>query len=162
VNESGWGEFEIQMKVYFHDSSERALTLFHHLELHHKGDAAAANTGKSVTIEHYDEIVLRFVLEISFFRCFLSRLKRQTGYWSRIQSQCEMQSTVQDHLIDSSLSLSLLSLSLDEKLEEEELQMLTKATETVADLFEAYRDRLRTAEALLKTTQSRIDALENI
>lgn len=35
VTESGWGEFEIQIKLWFHpDSNEKPMTLFHYLKLH--------------------------------------------------------------------------------------------------------------------------------
>lgn len=42
VSESGWGEFEIQIKLFFRpESNEKPLTLFHYLKLHpYNGDEA--------------------------------------------------------------------------------------------------------------------------
>jgi YEATS domain-containing protein 4 len=35
VSETGWGEFEIQIKIIFvQDSGEKAITFYHHLKLH--------------------------------------------------------------------------------------------------------------------------------
>lgn len=40
VNETGWGEFEIAIKMYYvPESGEKAQTLYHHLRLHPYGDA---------------------------------------------------------------------------------------------------------------------------
>lgn len=56
MNESGWGEFEILIKVYFHDPAEKPQLLYHHLELYPKTEGVV-NTKKPVLVEAYDEIV---------------------------------------------------------------------------------------------------------
>ena len=56
VVETGWGEFEILIKVYVQDGTEKSISLFHHLQLYPKDDATLS-TRKTVHIEHYDEIV---------------------------------------------------------------------------------------------------------
>ena len=43
VTESGWGEFEIQIKIFFvPEANEKPITLFHHLKLHPWLQTAAA------------------------------------------------------------------------------------------------------------------------
>ncbi|WFD30000.1 NuA4 histone H4 acetyltransferase complex and the SWR1 complex subunit [Malassezia sp. CBS 17886] len=43
VTETGWGEFEIQIKIFFvPEAGEKPLTLLHHLKLHPWGGAATA------------------------------------------------------------------------------------------------------------------------
>lgn len=44
VHETGWGEFEITIKMYYApESSEKAQTLYHHLRLHAYGDENEKN-----------------------------------------------------------------------------------------------------------------------
>ncbi|KAJ3112832.1 YEATS domain-containing protein 4 [Phlyctochytrium bullatum] len=54
VTETGWGEFEIMIRIFFHDASEKQIQLFHQLQLYPKDDPAAK---RPITSEKYDEIV---------------------------------------------------------------------------------------------------------
>lgn len=56
VTETGWGEFEIMIKVFVNDPLEKPVTLYHHLQLYPK-DEAQAKAKKAVVSEHFDEIV---------------------------------------------------------------------------------------------------------
>ena len=38
VTETGWGEFEIVIKIYFQDPSERPVTIYHILKLFQTGE----------------------------------------------------------------------------------------------------------------------------
>lgn len=53
VDESGWGEFQITIKLFLHDPLEKPITLHHHLQLYSKDD----QTLKTIVSETYDEIV---------------------------------------------------------------------------------------------------------
>lgn len=70
VTESGWGEFEIQIKLFFHpESNEKPLTLFHYLKLHPYqpgggGDAVVATTDVSSYV--YEELVFNEPTEAMF------------------------------------------------------------------------------------------------
>lgn len=56
VHEYGWGEFEIIIRVFFHDSSEKSVEFFHPLRLFApNGDT----TSEPVVHEFYDEIVFQ-------------------------------------------------------------------------------------------------------
>ena len=60
VTETGWGEFEIQIKIFFQpEASEKPLTLFHFLHLHPYGPNKEEEKEQGATIEayQYDEIV---------------------------------------------------------------------------------------------------------
>jgi len=64
VTETGWGEFEIVIKIFFADPVERPATIFHVLKLFQHGqpqDAAALmQEGKKVVVsEFYDEIIFQ-------------------------------------------------------------------------------------------------------
>ena len=39
VTETGWGEFEIVIKIYFQDPSERPVTIYHILKLFQTGES---------------------------------------------------------------------------------------------------------------------------
>ncbi|CAI4228424.1 unnamed protein product [Auanema sp. JU1783] len=58
VSETGWGEFEIQIRIYFIDMNEKPVTAFHYLRLFQPVFTTA--TGKSEVIaEFYDELVFQ-------------------------------------------------------------------------------------------------------
>ena len=44
VTETGWGEFEIVIKIYFQDPSERPVTIYHILKLFQTGE---------IILDHY-------------------------------------------------------------------------------------------------------------
>lgn len=63
VSETGWGEFEVQIKIHFQDASERPVNLYHMLKLFHTTGADSNTTTamvqgrKTVVSESYDEII---------------------------------------------------------------------------------------------------------
>lgn len=60
VTETGWGEFEVQMKLFFvPEANEKATTLWHALKLHPFGDRAeeAREKKEPVVSQCYEEIV---------------------------------------------------------------------------------------------------------
>ena len=59
VTEQGWGEFEISLQIFFHDSREKPVELTHMLKLYPDGDAPPPAHGvpKPVVSERYDEFV---------------------------------------------------------------------------------------------------------
>jgi len=68
VSESGWGEFEVQIKIHFHDSTgEKPVTFYHLLKLFHTqpGDSGIQTSSamvqgkKTVVSESYDEIIFQ-------------------------------------------------------------------------------------------------------
>jgi len=38
VSETGWGEFEVQIRIYFNDLNEKIVTLYHGLKLFHTNE----------------------------------------------------------------------------------------------------------------------------
>lgn len=56
AHEYGWGEFEIVIRVFFHDTSEKCVEFFHPLRLY---EYAGEPSAKPVVSEHYDEIVFQ-------------------------------------------------------------------------------------------------------
>lgn len=62
LSENGWGEFEIQIKLYFTDHLEKTLTFSHFLRLYPLEDPFGirhSSKGNTVITEHYDEIVCK-------------------------------------------------------------------------------------------------------
>ncbi|CAI9781978.1 unnamed protein product [Fraxinus pennsylvanica] len=58
LSESGWGEFEIVITLYFHsDITEKPLHLYHHLKLYPEEESGPMSMKKPVVVESYDEIV---------------------------------------------------------------------------------------------------------
>ncbi|EFA10451.1 YEATS domain-containing protein 4 [Tribolium castaneum] len=61
ISETGWGEFEIVIKIHFHDPNERPVTMYHILKLFHSGGTMdiGMEQGKGLLSESYDEIVFQ-------------------------------------------------------------------------------------------------------
>lgn len=63
VTETGWGEFEVVIKLYFHDPTERPVTLYHILKLFQSpivdGEISSQDAKKMLTSESYEEIVFQ-------------------------------------------------------------------------------------------------------
>jgi len=60
VSETGWGEFEASIRIYFRDPSETPIDLFHLIKLYPVGPpqpAGALKKPSAVVAEQYDEIV---------------------------------------------------------------------------------------------------------
>ncbi|PWZ11824.1 Transcription initiation factor TFIID subunit 14b [Zea mays] len=69
LSESGWGEFEIAITLYFHsDVCDKRLDLFHQLKLYPEEEAGPQSTKKPVVVETYDEIVFPEPTEAFFLR----------------------------------------------------------------------------------------------
>jgi len=56
ITETGWGEFDIGIRIYFVDQAEKPVDLVHSLRLYH-ADNTPLSTKKPVVSEVYDEIV---------------------------------------------------------------------------------------------------------
>lgn len=66
ITETGWGEFEVVIKIYFHDPTERPVTCYHILKLFKspivEGDTSVTitnDTKKGLVSEQYEEIVFQ-------------------------------------------------------------------------------------------------------
>lgn len=60
VEETGWGEFEVTMKLYIvPEANEKPGTLWHPLKLHHYGENAEAMKAKRAPVvsQSYEEII---------------------------------------------------------------------------------------------------------
>ncbi|XP_011500038.1 PREDICTED: YEATS domain-containing protein 4 [Ceratosolen solmsi marchali] len=58
LTETGWGEFEIVIKIYFHDPNERPVTIYHILKLFQTSPELQVGK-KSLVSEFYDEIIFQ-------------------------------------------------------------------------------------------------------
>lgn len=56
IHQTGWGEFDIGVRIFFHDPSEKPVEMTHTLKLY-PDQGAQPSTKKPVVSERYDEIV---------------------------------------------------------------------------------------------------------
>lgn len=69
ISETGWGEFEIAISLFFHsDVCDKQLDLYHQLKLYPEEDGGPQSTKKPVVVETYDEVVFSEPSETFFFR----------------------------------------------------------------------------------------------
>ena len=74
VQEQGWGEFEITVRIHFIDASEKPVEIQHFLKLFND-DKTNQTPRKPIASEQYDEIVFSeptVLLLFSLFALFLS------------------------------------------------------------------------------------------
>jgi YEATS domain-containing protein 4 len=69
VTETGWGEFEITIKIHFHDPNERAVTVYHMLKLFQTGPDVMLGK-KTLVSEFYEEIVFQVLSIFNFTLLF--------------------------------------------------------------------------------------------
>ncbi|CAF3652927.1 unnamed protein product [Adineta steineri] len=58
VEESGWGEFETQITIFFADPNEKPVIFYHHLKLFSTDPDVVAGT-KALVNENYDELIFQ-------------------------------------------------------------------------------------------------------
>ncbi|KAM7265207.1 hypothetical protein ACFE04_002890 [Oxalis oulophora] len=69
VSESGWGEFEIAITLFFHnDVCDKQVDLYHHLKLYPEDESGPQSTKKPVVVETYNEVVFPEPSETFFAR----------------------------------------------------------------------------------------------
>jgi YEATS domain-containing protein 4 len=86
ITETGWGEFEIVIKIYFHDSNERPVTLYHILKLFQSGPEVGLSKNSLVS-EFYEEIV--FHDPTAFMQHLLTNTHPQTMAVWKHETDCE-------------------------------------------------------------------------
>ncbi|CAG8794084.1 1483_t:CDS:2, partial [Racocetra fulgida] len=60
ITETGWGEFELSIKLQFIEGSEKPVTLYHNLRLHsYEDDGSISTSSKNKPVQsfQYDELV---------------------------------------------------------------------------------------------------------
>ncbi|KAH3677629.1 hypothetical protein WICMUC_001732 [Wickerhamomyces mucosus] len=93
VEETGWGEFEIGIKIFFHnDANEKNISLYHHLRLHpYKEEDKDKDVIKSL---QYDEIVFNEPTELLFERLTSKPgniIPEKTGEFNKTLERQELQ-----------------------------------------------------------------------
>jgi YEATS domain-containing protein 4 len=76
VDESGWGEFQITIKLILLDPQEKPITLHHYLQLYDKQDSNL----KTMISENYDEIVFTEPFVIQDYSCTLKQEKEKCNF----------------------------------------------------------------------------------
>lgn len=92
VTETGWGEFEIVIKIHFHDPTERPVTMYHILKLFQSpildGEVLPQLEGKKVLVsEQYEEIVFQEPTQL--MQQLLTNVQPVTGGSWKHDTDCE-------------------------------------------------------------------------
>ncbi|KAJ3035281.1 NuA4 histone H4 acetyltransferase complex and the SWR1 complex subunit [Rhizophlyctis rosea] len=120
VTETGWGEFEILIKVYFQDGGDKYGSLYHTLQLYPKEDATTTQSKRNVVSETYDEVIFNEPTE-------------------------ELFEILQKHPAQPSGKKSAQPL-FNAQTEQEELRKIAEAQKKVLDEIEKYRTRVKAEE----------------
>lgn len=93
ITETGWGEFEVVIKIYFHDPTERPVTTYHILKLFQspvvEGEQSviANDSKKGLVSEQYEEIV--FQEPTQFMQHCLTNIQPLTAGVYKHDTDCE-------------------------------------------------------------------------
>lgn len=112
VNETGWGEFEIQIKVHFMDPVERPITLYHLLKLF-QTEAALATGKKNLVSEYYDEVIFQDPTQM-MHQCLLSA--RQLPFSKQVTDWAEKERKTLDAVANADQKVSREIGELKERL----------------------------------------------
>ncbi|KAF9968781.1 NuA4 histone H4 acetyltransferase complex and the SWR1 complex subunit [Mortierella alpina] len=128
VTETGWGEFDLIIKIHFNPvSGEKPLTLYHHLKLHPYEEDELGSPGlkqKPVTSYSYDEVVFNEPIDT-----FYAILQENTTSNIPLKKTPHHQFSLQA--------------------EQEEIERLDKALKTTAQEIVKHRERCKRLEAEL-------------
>ncbi|KAG6465200.1 YEATS domain-containing protein 4 [Manduca sexta] len=127
--ETGWGEFEIVIKIYFHDPNERPVTLYHILKLFQSpvSDGAPPTVGRALVSESYEEIVFQEPTQL--MQHLLNSIKPITnGAWNHDTNFEEKKEKTLEKIIAAQMKVKTEISELKEK--------LSLAKETIAKFKE--------------------------
>ncbi|KAJ9223294.1 hypothetical protein DTO169C6_4340 [Paecilomyces variotii] len=152
VTETGWGEFEIQIKLYFvPESNEKPQTLWHSLKLHPYGpDAEGMKERREVVVsQNYEEVVFNEPVE-QFYDILTGGStgaqpqKGKSGKNSKQQQQQHGGRTAEIPYNESPKN------PYSRTTESKELDRLTEATKTVEQMLKEEKAKLAEREKKLQ------------
>jgi YEATS domain-containing protein 4 len=155
VTETGWGEFEIVIKIYFHDPTERPVTIYHILKLFqsplHEGEVSSSDSKKGLVSESYEEIVFQEPTQL--MQQLLTNVQPMTnGVWKH-DTDCEWEGhTFADDSLSNLCSVSLVVEEKKIKCLENILDTRTKVSAEIASL----KDKLTLARETIKQFKNEI------
>lgn len=151
VTETGWGEFEVQIKLYFvPEANEKAQTLWHALKLHPYGaDAEGQRERKEAVVsQNYEEIVFNEPVE-AFYELLTSgpaQAAKGKGSKGSKQSSFKRNSERSAEIPYTDSADNPYS----QKAEGQELDRLNEAIKTVEQMVKEERVKLEEREKTLK------------
>ncbi|EEP78426.1 conserved hypothetical protein [Uncinocarpus reesii 1704] len=153
VTETGWGEFEIQIKLYFvPESMEKPQTLWHSLKLHPYGPDAEAKKARRETIisQNYEEVVFNEPVEQFYNLLTGGALPAQAPARGKAGKGAKQQQQLSGRTAEIPYSDSPKN-PYSQKSEAKELDKLGEALTTVGRLLKEERTKLAEREAYLAT-----------
>ncbi|KAF4079928.1 hypothetical protein AMELA_G00184000 [Ameiurus melas] len=114
ITETGWGEFEIIIKIFFIDPNERPVTLYHLLKLFQSDSSAMPK--KTVVSEFYDEMI--FQDPTAMMQQLLNTTRQLTlgAYKHETECECTLELRTREKLEAAKKKTSLEISELKEKL----------------------------------------------
>lgn len=153
VTETGWGEFEIQIKLYFvQESMEKPQTVWHSLKLHPYGDDVEGKKARreSVISQNYEEVLFNEPVE-QFYDLLTGgtgavqqQSRGKAGKGAKHQQQTQVTGrTAEIPYSDSPKN------PYSQKAEAKELDRMTEAMKTVDKMLWEEKTKLAEREARL-------------
>ncbi|VDM48141.1 unnamed protein product [Toxocara canis] len=133
VTETGWGEFEVQIRIYFVDVSEKPITAFHYLRLF-QPQATLPNGKTIVAAEYYDEIVFQEPT-VAMYKALVSSEGRK----------CDPKRFYTDFV----------------HVRKRTLEMITNARTEIGKEIDDLRESLKEAHKLIQKYRAEVESLES-
>ncbi|CAG8504976.1 14501_t:CDS:2 [Ambispora leptoticha] len=138
ISETGWGEFELTMKLHFiPESGEKPVTLYHNLRLHpyeDDGSILTSNKGKPVSSFQYDELVFTDPTE-TMYQILLSNTTSNLPTRSTASQPYSIQA------------------------EQEEIKAIEAAYRQVQESITKYKQRMENANKEMTQVKAELDSL---
>eukprot|EP00981_Chlorochromonas_danica_P010705 scaffold3341_cov165-Ochromonas_danica.AAC.20 len=139
IRETGWGEFEAGIRIFFKDPEEQPVDLFHQIRLYPPVTQQQMSAKKPVVAENYDEIV--FADPHATFHAQLMQYNGST--LASLQPSGPRKPTAfPEHYanFDESLDLEILS-SIQQHLQEELAKAKQKLINVDSEVIETHNER---------------------
>lgn len=158
VQETGWGEFEIQIKLYFvPESLEKPQTLWHSLKLHPYGpDAEGQRERRDVILaQNYEELVFNEPVE-QFYDLLTGGSGVVTGGQSRSKADKDKDKTAKQALPSAGGRTAEIPATpsatnpYSRQTEQKELERIARAMKTVGVLQKEEKSKLMEREKVLE------------
>jgi len=134
VVETGWGEFEVVIKIHFNDPIERPVTVYHILKLFQTGTDPTVNIPKKMlTSEFYDEIV--FQEPTALMKSLLDNIKPLTNNGFKHDTDFEARKNNSSEVLTNARGVV-----------KSEIQDLKEKLKLARETIDKFKDALATAQ----------------
>uniref|UniRef100_D3TR94 YEATS domain-containing protein 4 n=1 Tax=Glossina morsitans morsitans TaxID=37546 RepID=D3TR94_GLOMM len=160
ITETGWGEFEVVIKIYFHDPTERPVTCYHILKLFQSpivgGELSTApmDPKTGLVSESYEEIVFQEPTQL--MQHFLVSVQPLTNEVYTHNTNCKYVNNIK------LVSIIKIRKFVVELKKEKSLSNITEVREKVKNEINILKDKLKVARETIAKFKAELSKIQKL